>query len=239
MQWMECRNCSSTLPPDPSLQGKHERSHLTKPVMITLKVLPVGEFQANCYLLVVPREDKAILIDPGDQADDILDWIGPLQVTQILITHGHRDHVGALAQVCAALSAPVGIHPSDAELYGIQAEFNLVAGFEFELGGARFRVYHIPGHTPGSVGLRLISAGEPFAVVGDAIFPGGPGRTETAADLATSLKALAKTVFTWQDETLLHPGHGGPTTVGAERQSFEAFRARKLPPDLYGDVTWR
>ncbi len=101
-------------------------------------------------------------------------------------------------------------------------------------------IVHLPGHTPGSIGLQLIEESNfKRVVVGDAIFPGGPGQTSTPADLGLSLDTLARTVFTWPDSTELYPGHGVHTTVGAERAAFEAFRAKPLPPDLYGDVSWR
>ena len=207
--------------------------------MIDLCILTVGEFQCNCYLLVGPGGKLAVLIDPGDQPDDILHLVGPRQLTQILITHGHFDHVGGLEAVRRALSAPVGIHSADAEAYYLQPDFYLEGGDCLNLDGEKLEVVHIPGHTPGSIALRLVEQGQcKRAIVGDAIFPGGPGYTETPQDLATSLSSLARTVFTWDDEVILYPGHGSPTTVGAERAAFESFRVKPLPPDLCGDVTW-
>ena len=207
--------------------------------MIDLCILTVGEFECNCYLLVEPGGKLAVLIDPGDQPEDILHLVGPRQVTQILITHGHLDHVGGLETVRRALGAPVGIHPADAEAYGLQPDFFLEGGDSFNLGAERLEIVHIPGHTPGSVALRLIEQDQfQRAIVGDAIFPGGPGYTETPQDLATSLASLARTAFTWGDEVVVYPGHGGPTTIGAERAAFESFRVGPLPPDLCGDVTW-
>jgi hydroxyacylglutathione hydrolase len=207
---------------------------------LELQHIAVGEFEANCYLLVAPQSQQGILIDAGDQAEDILRWIGGVQLTYILITHGHDDHVGALEVVRRAVNAPVGIHPADAEAFGLQADFPLLPGTGFQMGDDRIEAEHVPGHTPGSMALRLFEAGRVSrAIVGDAIFPGGPGHTETPQDLVNSLESLARTVFAWPDETILYPGHGGPTTVGAERAAFEAFRARPIRPDLCGDVTWR
>lgn len=208
--------------------------------MLELKVLSVGEYQSNCYLLVVPKTNQGILIDPGDQAEEILRFVGSLEIAHILITHGHVDHVSALEIVREELGAPVGIHPADVDAFGLRPDFLLEDGDTVDLVGEELRVSHIPGHTLGSVMFGLIERGEiQGAIVGDAIFPGGPGHTETPQALVTSLDSLSRTVFTWGDEVSLYPGHGDPTTVGEERAAFETFRAGPLPPDLCGEVTWR
>ena len=208
--------------------------------MLELKVLSVGEYKSNCYLLVAPKTDQGILIDSGDQAEEILRFVGSMEITHLLITHGHVDHVSALEVVREALGATVGIHPADVDAFGLRSDFALEDGDTVDLMGEELRISHVPGHTPGSVMFGLTDRGEiQGAVVGDAIFPGGPGHTETPQALATSLDSLARTVFTWRDEVILYPGHGDPTTVGEEHAAFEAFRASSLPPDLCGDVTWR
>jgi glyoxylase-like metal-dependent hydrolase (beta-lactamase superfamily II) len=208
--------------------------------MLKIRVLQVGDFLVNCYLLVAPRSEQAVLIDPGDEADKILEWAAPLQIHRIFITHGHADHVGALKAVRMALDCPVGIHAADAKHFNLTADFHVQDGEAFLFGGERLEVVHIPGHTPGSIALRMIE-GERMgrAIVGDAIFPGGPGHTRDPAALMRLLDSLARTVFSWQDATMLYPGHGDPTSVGAERAAFNAFRANPLPPDLCGDVAWR
>jgi glyoxylase-like metal-dependent hydrolase (beta-lactamase superfamily II) len=209
-------------------------------VVLELKVLSVGEYQSNCYLLVVPKANQGILIDPGDQAEEILRFVGSLEIAHILITHGHVDHISALEIVREELGAPVGIHPADVDAFELRPDFLLEDGDTVDLVGEELQVSHVPGHTPGSVMFGLIERGEiQGAIVGDAIFPGGPGHTKTPQALVTSLDSLARTVFTWGDDVILNPGHGDPTTVGEERAAFEAFRASSIPSDLCGDVTWR
>jgi glyoxylase-like metal-dependent hydrolase (beta-lactamase superfamily II) len=206
--------------------------------MLELKKLVVGGFEANCYILKDRESGETILVDPGAQAERILDWIGQSQATKIIITHGHSDHVGALTEVRQVLGCPVGGHALDADKFGLDFDFTLGSNSWIDLGSARLEVYEIPGHTPGSVALALHEEDFKRALVGDAIFPGGPGHTQSHQDLRQLLEALEQTVFTWPDQVTLYPGHGDPTTVGAERTAFEKLQAKELPEDLYGDVTW-
>jgi glyoxylase-like metal-dependent hydrolase (beta-lactamase superfamily II) len=201
---------------------------------LELERLEVGPWPMNCYLIHCPASGQVAIVDPGADAERILAAAGS-QVCCILLTHGHPDHVGALEAVRRAAQAPVGIHPADAEVFGLEADFPLLDGMEVEVGEARVRVVHVPGHTAGSVCLRL----DGQAVVGDAVFPGGPGHTSSPQALTQSLYSLGRAVFAWPDDTELYPGHGSSTTVGAERQAFEQFVTSDRPPDLFGDVAWR
>jgi hydroxyacylglutathione hydrolase len=203
--------------------------------MLRLWTLPVGNYGTNCYLLTCPDTSQALLLDPGGDGEAILELCRRWRVTRILLTHGHPDHTMALDEVRAILKAPVGVHPADATAFGIEADFALRDRLQLGVGRRYVRVVHVPGHTTGSVALRF----DRRAVVGDAIFPGGPGHTATPEALEMALLSLQRTVFTWPDDTLLYPGHGDPTTVGAERRFFEEFLARPRPGDMCGDVTWR
>jgi glyoxylase-like metal-dependent hydrolase (beta-lactamase superfamily II) len=188
----------------------------------------------NCYLLRCPETGRLVIVDPGSDAERILAATGHDPVLYIFLTHGHPDHVGALEAVRQATGAPVGIHPADVETFGLRAEILLEDGMEVEVGEGRVSIAHVPGHTPGSICLRLHGQ----VVVGDAIFPGGPGYTASPEALAQSLDSLGRTIFTWPDRTELYPGHGGHTTVQAERAGFHRFTTTDRPADLCGDVSW-
>jgi hydroxyacylglutathione hydrolase len=203
---------------------------------MTLKLarLTVGEYETNCYLLTCPDTGRALLIDPGADAEAILALCEGAQVTRILLTHGHYDHLMALEQVRDRLDVPVGIHPSDAVQFGVEADLELRDGLRLRVGRRYVRVVHVPGHTPGGVVLRF----DRRAIVGDAIFPGGPGHSASPEALQTLLLSLQRTVFTWPDDTRFYPGHGDHATVGDVRPVFQEFLARPRPSTLCGDVTW-
>jgi glyoxylase-like metal-dependent hydrolase (beta-lactamase superfamily II) len=207
--------------------------------MLALSRLPVGAYEANCYLLEDRESNAAALIDPGAQPEKIVTWVGSAPIKMILITHGHSDHVGALDELRGVLSCPVGGHASDAETFGLEFDFTLESGSRLEIGAAQLEVYEVPGHTEGSLAFALRDPSFERAIVGDAIFPGGPGHTQSHEDLKRLLAALEATIFSWPDEIRLYPGHGEATTVGAERLPFERMMGQDLPLNLFGDVTWR
>lgn len=200
-----------------------------------LQLLEVGPWPMNCYLVRCVETGEIAIVDPGADAETILSAVGDAPVCCILLTHGHIDHVGALDAVRAAAGVNVGIHPADAAAFGLEADFALEHGARVAVGRGQMTITHVPGHTPGSVCLGLNGQ----VLVGDAIFPGGPGHTVSPQTLTQSLESLGQTIFTWSDRIELYPGHGGHTTVGSERAAFEHFLRSERAPDLCGDVMWR
>lgn len=209
---------------------------------LQLKQSTVGAWQENCYLLVCPDTKEAALIDPGDEFDQLAKMVGRVQVKKILLTHGDLDHIGALDQARTAYRAPVYVHPNDvsrpkhpeASRSALKDTKPLREGQTIRVGAHTLKVYEVPGHTPGHVVFQF----DTRAIVGDTIFPGGPGRTRSPDDLALALYHLQRVVFRWPDNIRLYPGHGKPTTVGAERENFMRFVAQPRDKDLCGDVSW-
>ncbi len=175
----------------------------------------------NVFLLSCAVSNKSVVIDAAADPDRILELAAATDVRAILTTHGHWDHVGAAAAVSAALDVPVYIGPEDRELSGLTGTQPLVAG-SIPLGELELEIIATPGHTPGS---RCIGIG-PVVFTGDTLFPGGPGATANAAAFAQIMESLDNQLFTRPDETLILPGHGLHTTIGAERGSVEDWRRR-------------
>ena len=215
----------------------------TNPEMIYIKI-PVGLLQCNCSIIGDPRTLEAIVIDPGDEVERILDLIGryKLKVKAIISTHAHIDHVGGLAKLYQYTAAPVMMHSNDLPLYHgmeVQAAFLgmrppelveihqlLKEGDILQWGGFHANVIHTPGHTPGSVSLYLPPNGgeatlsQPQLFAGDTLFAGGIGRTDLwGGSYDDMMHSLMEKILHLPEVTVVHPGHGHSTTIGHERET--------------------
>jgi glyoxylase-like metal-dependent hydrolase (beta-lactamase superfamily II) len=190
----------------------------------------------NTYGIIDPVTSSSAIIDPGGNPEIILDMLVDTKIEKILITHGHHDHVMALEEVHAATHAPVYIHPLDAKRFSIGFDQPLEHDQSIQLGNLKLAVIHVPGHTPGQCCFDLCDG---RILVGDAIFVGGPGRTESFQDFLTTMKSMQDIVFNWPDDTLFYPGHGLAGEIGIERLDFERFLKNGWPDDLFGDITWK
>jgi hydroxyacylglutathione hydrolase len=239
------------------------------------EIIAVGMLQCNCSILGDPATREAIVVDPGDEVERVLEILRrhDLKVRAIVSTHTHIDHVGGLAQLHAATKAPVLIHEGDLELYthlDMQAQWLGVAtpammriqdfvkeGDAVRWGGFAARVLHTPGHTPGSISLVVERGGDGDAepsghphthhahkrvqapgkkpggtsgesrrlIAGDTLFQGSIGRTDLwGGSTKDILKSIHEKLLTLPDETLVTPGHGANTTIGAERASNPYLR---------------
>lgn len=195
----------------------------------------VGPWPMNVYLVVCEQTGASVIVDPGADAQEILELAIGTRVEKILVTHGHEDHVSVLQDVKAATDAPVHMNPADAEHFGLAYDHPVRDGERIVVGGASIRAIHAPGHTPG---MTCFDLGDGRVLVGDTLFVGGPGKTWSADGFSTTMRSMQEIVFSWPDETLFYPGHGPSGVIGEERPAFDAFVARGWPVDLYGDVTW-
>ncbi|MGH7382525.1 MAG: MBL fold metallo-hydrolase [Candidatus Methylomirabilales bacterium] len=211
----------------------------------------IGPLETNAYLVVDEVSQQALLIDPGLGSEGIYEVIiaEGLALSAIVNTHGHFDHVCGNAFFRAKTGAPVLIHREDAGVMRQAAEQARAFGFqvapppppdrllnegdEVVMGGERMRVLHTPGHTPGGICLY----GEGVVLVGDALFAGSIGRTDLPGGSTEVLLASIRTkLLSLPDDTVVYPGHGPPTTIGAERAHNPFLTGRGGMPLLLYDA---
>jgi hydroxyacylglutathione hydrolase len=187
---------------------------------IRVSRLDLGQDIANCYI-VSSESREAYVIDPGGNARYILEYLKKerLKVLGYLVTHGHNDHIKGLPELVEEMPAPAGIHRDDVPLYtrrmGNSGPFDLFFEDEGEYGTGllSFAVIHTPGHSPGSVCFFFKRAGLLFT--GDTLFQNGTGRTDLDGGSATALESSLKKLAALPAESVVFPGHGGWTSIGA------------------------
>jgi hydroxyacylglutathione hydrolase len=196
--------------------------------------LELGPFGTNAYIVVCRETGESILVDAPGEAEVILEQLNGTKPRCILITHSHADHTLALEVLKETLGIPVGAHAADRDGLPVQPDLLLRDGDTVECGRLTLETLHTPGHTPGSLCYK---AGH-CLLSGDTIFPGGPGKTASPADLQQIICSITEKIFPLPGDTPLYPGHGGFTLVGKEQEQYAQFASRPPDPDLYGDVTW-
>lgn len=202
---------------------------------ILMQTREVGPWPMNTYLLICEETRKSVVVDPGADPNVILDSAKDTAISNILITHGHPDHIQALDEIKRRTNALVYMNDLDADKFGIKYDIPLMDEGIIAFGENKIKAIFTPGHTPGSTSFDL---GDGRIIVGDTIFVGGPGHTSSPDDFSTTMHTMQHIVFSWTDETLFFPGHGPQGTIGAERPAFESFLARGWSDNLFGDVTW-
>ena len=200
-----------------------------------LEMLTVGPFQENCYVIGDEETGEGAIVDPGDEATRIALAVERtnLEIGQILITHAHIDHVGAVATLVDEYACPVLMHaeaeamlqqlPTQAMMMGLR--FGKVPAVDhhiedeevLEVGGLRLKSLYTPGHAPGH--LAFYVEGEALVLSGDALFAGSVGRTDLfGGSMEVLMRSINERLLALPDETKVYPGHGPETTIGEERK---------------------
>jgi hydroxyacylglutathione hydrolase len=206
----------------------------------------VPPFQKNGYVVGCEATREAVVIDPGDEVDMLLDIVTAqsLSVQSILLTHAHVDHVTGVGRAKQALQVPVYLHPDDQFLYdaapqqaaffglrcdvppAIDRYYDLATTLTF--GAYEVEVHHTPGHCPGGVCLAIGNKGSKKVelFVGDTLFAGSIGRTDLpGGDHATLIRSITQVLFAFGDRARVHSGHGPQTTIGQERRTNPFLRS--------------
>jgi len=203
-----------------------------------IETQPVGPFWTNTYVVGCRVTHEAVIIDPGYEPEVILGFLEKhhLNLRHILCTHGHIDHVGAVAEIKAATGAPIWLHPDDLFIYEQVTEWAprvgmrvtlvppdhfLSDGDEVPFGKYVIKAIHTPGHTPGGMTYLV---GE-TAFVGDTLFAGSVGRTDLPGGSWPDLvRSISQKLFSLGDQVIVYSGHGPPTTIGKERRTNPFLR---------------
>ena len=192
----------------------------------------VGPMDNNAYLITCANTGKSLLIDAANDADLLVELLGEYgpKLELIVTSHQHPDHWLALESVAAATGVPTAAHQLDADPLPVTPDRFLAGGDVIVIGDLIFDVVHLRGHTPGSVALALRPAGERTGVhlfTGDCLFPGGVGKTWEPGGFEELLGDVSSRLFgVYGDDTVVYPGHGDDTTLGAERPHLQEWRER-------------
>jgi hydroxyacylglutathione hydrolase len=200
------------------------------------EIISVGPLQCNCSIIGDETSREAMVIDPGDDIDDVLAIVRKhnLQVKQIVVTHAHIDHVGGAMKLRAATGAPILLNQNDYALLKmldmqaawigvpapgkVEIDRSITTGESVSAGSHTANVLHTPGHTEGSICLYFPV--EKKLIAGDTLFAGSIGRTDLpGGSMQKIMLSLHETVLALPDETAVVPGHGPLTTIGEERES--------------------
>lgn len=192
----------------------------------------VGPLQVNCYIVYDETSREALVVDPGDEPDRIIDIIKShgLKITYIVCTHTHFDHVGAIPELKQATGAKIAIHSEEREIYCAAKDIGKLWGFDLEplpepdiflnegdkikIGTYAFTVLHTPGHSPGCI--CLYSEGILFS--GDTLFAGSVGRTDFPGGSLIKLKESFQRLMNLPENTKVFSGHGPSSTIGTEKR---------------------
>ena len=198
-----------------------------------VKRLQAGVYAANCYIIHTEDGD-GLVVDPAGDVDEIVKYLeeSNVKVGAIVLTHGHGDHIGGVVELKELLDVPVMVHSDDEDMVknsalnlstsmpmgevNFKPDILLNDGDDIPLGDRSVKVIHTPGHTKGGICLLV----DGILITGDTLFQGSIGRTDLyGGDFDILMKSIVEKLMILPDDTVVYPGHGGPSTIGVERRN--------------------
>jgi len=198
-----------------------------------VKRLQAGVYAANCYIIHTEYGD-GLVVDPAGDVDEIVKYLedSSVKVGAIVLTHGHGDHIGGVLELKELLDVPVMVHSDDEDMVknsalnlstsmpmgevNFKPDILLNDGDEIPLGDRAVKVIHTPGHTKGGICILV----DGILITGDTLFQGSIGRTDLyGGDFDTLMISIVEKLMILPDDTVVYPGHGGPSTIGVERRN--------------------
>jgi glyoxylase-like metal-dependent hydrolase (beta-lactamase superfamily II) len=206
----------------PGSPGVHELTDLS------ITKASVGPMDNNAYVLTCRKTGDTLLIDAAEEADTLLALLPDGKLREVVTTHRHKDHWGALSDVVEATGARTIAGAADAAGIGVPTERRVRNGDLVEIGDCTLQVIALVGHTPGSIALLYDDPhGAGHLWTGDSLFPGGVGKTWSPVDFTSLINDVETKLFKpLPDETWVYPGHGNDTTLGEERPHLAEWRER-------------
>ena len=198
------------------------------------KVPGMGPYDNNGYVIADPATKEAYIVDAPAQIERLLEEAKDFRVKAVLVTHTHPDHVAGYADLKRLSDLPVAVHADDEARLPGTPDLRIAHGDVLTIGSTRIHVLHTPGHTPGGICLHLDGA----LISGDTLFPGGPGRTRSAASFTQVVASITTHLHPLPGETLVLPGHGADTTIAESKREYAVFAAKPHPDDLHDHVSW-
>lgn len=197
---------------------------------------PAGNFGNNIYLVIDRETNEAAFIDaPAEPEKSIaLAQAHGVRPASIILTHSHGDHTAGIQALRDAFGCKLYADEREPWLPAGAIDVAVGEGQDVPVGKLRLRALSVPGHTPGST--TYVVGGHAF--VGDTLFPGGPGRSASPEALQQELGSITGKLYSLPDHTVIWPGHGDRTTIGASKQEYADFASRPHDPGLHGDVNW-